>query len=411
MEILMPQMGESIQEATLTKWYKKVGDFVKTEEILFEISTDKVDTEIPSPVSGVLKERRFEEGAVIAVHSVVAVIDEKAQALAKDVTATEKTPDKIVVSEKVSETKAEIKIEETKVSASPLVKKIAKEEGIDLDKVKGSGSGGKITKEDLIAHTENLKNPSSIPEVVPQQKQEIKESEPIHSGVRETRVPLSPMRKKIAEHMVLSKRTSPHVTSVIEIDVQKIVDIREKLKKSFEKDYGFKLTYMPFFMKAALAGIKAVPEVNSMLDGSTLVYKKDVNLGVAVALEAGLIVPILKNAQEKSFQGIAKELNVLAQKARAKKLSPDEVQGGTFSISNYGGFGTVIGQPIINQPQVAIMGLGAMTKKPVVVQDAIAIHTTCYVVLTFDHRIMDGSHSGKFLSTVKDYLENWDEVI
>ncbi len=411
MEILMPQMGESIQEATLTKWYKKVGDFVKTEEILFEISTDKVDTEIPSPVSGVLKERRFEEGAVIAVHSVVAVIDEKAQALAKDATSTEKTPDKIVVSEKVSETQVEIKTEEIKVTASPLVKKIAKEEGIDLDKVKGSGSGGKITKEDLIAHTENLKNPSSIPEVAPQLKQEIKESEPINSGVRETRVPLSPMRKKIAEHMVLSKRTSPHVTSVIEIDVQKIVDIREKLKKSFEKDYGFKLTYMPFFMKAALAGIKAVPEVNSMLDGSTLVYKKDVNLGVAVALEAGLIVPILKNAQEKSFQGIAKELNILAQKARAKKLSPDEVQGGTFSISNYGGFGTVIGQPIINQPQVAIMGLGAMTKKPVVVQDAIAIHTTCYVVLTFDHRIMDGSHSGKFLSTVKDYLENWDEVI
>ena len=230
----------------------------------------------------------------------------------------------------------------------------------------------------------------------------------IIDGVRVSRVPLSGMRKKIAEHMVMSKRTSPHVTSVIEIDLQKIVDIRAKFKDKFEAANGFKLTFMPFFLHAVIEGIKAVPIVNASVDGDAILYKKDINLGCAVALDWGLIVPVIKNSSERSFVGLGRELNNLAEKARNKKLAPEDVRGGTFSISNYGGFGTVIGQPIINQPQVAIFGIGAMQKKPVVINDAIAIRTMCYCVLSFDHRVIDGSDSGKFLSTVKNVIENWN---
>jgi 2-oxoglutarate dehydrogenase E2 component (dihydrolipoamide succinyltransferase) len=232
-------------------------------------------------------------------------------------------------------------------------------------------------------------------------------SEGLLDGVRVSRVPMTGMRKKIAEHMIMSKRTSPHVTSVIEIDLQKIVDIRAKFKDKFEAAHGFKLTFMPFFLQGVIEAIKAVPITNASVDGDTIVYKKDINLGCAVALDWGLIVPVIKNASERSFAGLGRELNHLAEKARQKKLAPDDVRGGTFSISNYGGFGTVLGQPIINQPQVAIFGIGAMQKKPVVIQDAIAIRTLCYCVLSFDHRVIDGSDSGKFLSTVKSVLENW----
>jgi 2-oxoglutarate dehydrogenase E2 component (dihydrolipoamide succinyltransferase) len=226
-------------------------------------------------------------------------------------------------------------------------------------------------------------------------------------GVRIERVAMSPMRKKIAEHMVMSKHTSPHVTSIIEIDLQKVVDLRAKFKDKFESVHGTKLTFMPFFMQAAIEAIKAVPIVNASVDGGAIIYKKDVNLGIAVSLDWGLIVPVIKNATEKNFVGLAKDLNQLAEKARMKKLAPDDVRGGTFSITNYGGFGTLIGQPIINQPQVAIFGIGAMQKKPVVINDAIAIRTTCYCVLSFDHRVIDGADSGKFLSTVKKTLEEW----
>jgi len=219
---------------------------------------------------------------------------------------------------------------------------------------------------------------------------------------------MTTMRKKIAEHMVQSKRTSPHVTSVIEVDLQKIVDLRAKYKDKFEATHGFKLTFMPFFLHAVTEAIKAVPVVNASIDNDTIIYKKDINLGVAVALDWGLIVPVIKNATERSFVGMARELNNLADKARQKKLAPDDVRGGTFSVSNFGGFGTVIGQPIINQQQVAIFGIGAMQKKPVVIHDAIAIRTTCFCVLSFDHRIIDGSDSGKFLSTIKNVIENWN---
>lgn len=433
--VLMPQMGESINEGTLTKWHKKVGDTVQREEILFEISTDKVDTEIPSPVSGVLVQVLAAEGSVVAVNSVVAIVDEAGagsvaatpvaalQSQAKaPVTAApqEASPAAAAAS---SEVKGAVSSEDASrgVKSSPLVRKMAADHNIDLSMVAGSGENGRINKQDLMNYMEAAKSSGSglLTSAVQSAFAPVKTAPGAAvdstggqisgtlDGVRVERVPMTQMRKKIAEHMVMSKRTSPHVTSVIEIDIQKIVDLRAKFKDKFESTHGFKLSFMPFFMHAALEGIKAVPIVNASVDSDTIVYKKDVNLGIAVALDWGLIVPVIKNATERSFVGLAREMENLANKARNKKLAPDDVKGGTFSISNFGGFGTIIGQPIINQPQVAIMGIGAMVKKPVVVNDAIAIRTMCHVVLSFDHRVIDGSDSGKFLSTIKNTLENW----
>ncbi|MEY2988075.1 MAG: hypothetical protein RJB13_1596 [Pseudomonadota bacterium] len=428
--VLMPQMGESINEGTLTKWHKKIGDKVQREEILFEISTDKVDTEIPSPVSGVLVKILAEEGAVVAVNSVVAVVDESgsASATAQPAAAPVSAPSAPVAAPAQTDVAPSLQTDVQTVSddakgvkSSPLVRKMAAEHNIDLSKVTGSGEGGRINKQDLVSYMEAAKSTGSglVTSAAQAAFSAVKTASGAavdttggliagtSDGVRVERVPMTQMRKKIAEHMVMSKRTSPHVTSVIEIDLQKIVDLRGKFKDKFESLHGFKLSFMPFFMHAALEAIKAVPIVNASVDGDTIVYKKDVNLGIAVALDWGLIVPVIKNSTERSFVGLARELESLAGKARSKKLAPDDVKGGTFSISNFGGFGTIIGQPIINQPQVAIMGIGAMVKKPVVINDAIAIRTTCHVVLSFDHRVIDGSDSGKFLSTVKNTLENW----
>lgn len=431
--VLMPQMGESINEGTLTKWHKKVGDKVQREEILFEISTDKVDTEIPSPVSGVLVQVLAAEGTVVAVNSVVAIVDESgagasagaaapAQAAAAPAAASAHAKQAVpVVETAAARSNADDSDANRGVKSSPLVRKMAAEHNIDLSKVQGSGENGRINKQDLAPYIEAAKNTGSglVASAAQAALSPVKTAPAaavdstggqisgVADGVRVERVPMTQMRKKIAEHMVMSKRTSPHVTSVIEVDLQKVVDLRAKFKDKFETTHGFKLSFMPFFMHAALEGIKAVPIVNASVDGDTIVYKKDVNLGIAVALDWGLIVPVIKNSTERSFVGLARELENLANKARSKKLAPDDVKGGTFSISNFGGFGTIIGQPIINQPQVAIMGIGAMVKKPVVINDAIAIRTTCHVVLSFDHRVIDGSDSGKFLSTVKNTLENW----
>jgi 2-oxoglutarate dehydrogenase dihydrolipoamide succinyltransferase (E2 component) len=431
-KVLMPQMGESINEGTLTKWHKKIGETVQREEILFEISTDKVDTEIPSPVSGVLVQVLADEGAVVAVNSVVAVVDESgsaavaAQPAAASAAPAPSAPVATTPAQSTpppsSQTETQAVSDDAKgVKSSPLVRKMAAEHNIDLNKVTGSGEGGRINKQDLVSYMEAAKGTGSglVASAAQSAFSAVKTASGAavdstggliagtSDGVRVERVPMTQMRKKIAEHMVMSKRTSPHVTSVIEIDLQKIVDLRAKFKDKFESLNGFKLSFMPFFMHAALEAIKAVPIVNASVDGDTIVYKKDVNLGIAVALDWGLIVPVIKNSTERSFVGLARELESLAGKARSKKLAPDDVKGGTFSISNFGGFGTIIGQPIINQPQVAIMGIGAMVKKPVVINDAIAIRTTCHVVLSFDHRVIDGSDSGKFLSTVKNTLENW----
>ena len=429
--VLMPQMGESITEGTLTKWHKKVGDKIQREEILFEISTDKVDTEIPSPVSGVLVQVLAAEGTVIAVNSIVAVVDESGAGASVSAPAAAK-PAAPVVPAAVAPaaasaapvavaSEAEGEDASRGVKSSPLVRKMAAEHNIDLTKIAGTGENGRINKQDLMSYMEAAKGTGSglVASAAQAAFSAVKTASAaavdstggqifgLVDGVRVERVPMTQMRKKIAEHMVMSKRTSPHVTSVIEIDLQKIVDLRAKFKDKFEALHGFKLSFMPFFMHAALEAIKAVPIVNASIDGDTIIYKKDVNLGIAVALDWGLIVPVIKNSTERSFVGLARELESLAGKARNKKLAPDDVRGGTFSISNFGGFGTIIGQPIINQPQVAIMGIGAMVKKPVVVNDAIAIRTTCHVVLSFDHRVIDGSDSGKFLSTVKNTLENW----
>lgn len=430
--VLMPQMGESINEGTLTKWHKKVGDKVQREEILFEISTDKVDTEIPSPVSGILVQVLANEGTVVAVNSVVAVVDESgasagaaAPVAAKPAPAAAPSPaapaTPAPVAAATPSTALPVEDSNRNVKSSPLVRKMAAEHNIDLSKVSGSGENGRINKQDLVTYMEAAKSTGSglVTSAAQAAFSAVKTASGAAvdstggqisgqiDGVRVERVPMSQMRKKIAEHMVMSKRTSPHVTSVIEVDLQKVVDLRAKFKDKFESLHGFKLSFMPFFMHAALEAIKAVPIVNASVDGDTIIYKKDVNLGIAVALDWGLIVPVIKNSTERSFVGLARELESLATKARNKKLAPDDVKGGTFSISNFGGFGTIIGQPIINQPQVAIMGIGAMVKKPVVVNDAIAIRTTCHVVLSFDHRVIDGSDSGKFLSTVKNTLENW----
>ncbi len=416
-EIVMPQMGESIQEGTLTKWHKKVGDKVEREEIIFEISTDKVDTEIPSPASGTIVEILAKEGETVNVNAVVAILDTSNSA-----TSIVEAPIKQIEPAQLSQPQPSHAIPESpsqKVAASPLARKMAHEHDLDLSQIQGSGEGSKIVKNDILNALQNGKISPLIAAAAAQVAapvfsapvEHIKNSggstEGIVDGVRVQRVPMTAMRKKIAEHMVMSKRTSPHVTSVIEIDLQKIVDLRNKFKDKFEKTHGFKLSFMPFFLHAAIEGVKTVPIINASVDGDTIVYKKDINLGVAVALDWGLIVPVIKQASEKSFVGLGRELNNLAEKARLKKLSPDDVRGGTFSISNFGGFGTIIGQPIINQPQVAIFGIGAMQKKPLVINDAIAIRTTCHCVLSFDHRVIDGSDSGKFLSTVKNVLENW----
>lgn len=422
--IIMPQMGESIQEGTLTKWHKKVGDKVQQEEILFEISTDKVDTEIPSPTTGVLVQILAQEGETINVNAVVGVIDTAAapgtQASAPAAAQTQ-APAAKPEPQKESVASASVSTSSTeKMNASPLARKMAQEHAVDLSTIQGSGEGSKIVKNDILSALEGGKvSPliahaaaNMIAPVVSAPTEHVKAtggaSEGIVDGVRVSRVPMNTMRKKIAEHMVMSKRTSPHVTSVIEIDLQKIVDLRAKFKDKFEAMHGFKLSFMPFFIHAVIEAIKAVPVVNASTDGETITYKKDINLGIAVALDWGLIVPVIKNAPSRSFVGLGNEMNNLAEKARNKKLAPDDVRGGTFSISNFGGFGTIIGQPIINQPQVAIFGIGAMQKKPVVINDAIAIRTMCYCVLSFDHRIIDGSDSGKFLSTVKNVIENWN---
>ncbi len=449
--VLMPQMGESIQEGTITQWHKKVGDTVQQDELLLEISTDKVDTEIPSPFAGTLVEILSQEGDVVKVNAPIAVIDPdakggsaektdapkeepkqegsandapKAEAQKPEAKVESKEPTQPQEKQEPAEGKAETEAKpetegSNRVVASPLARKIAKEHSVDLQSVRGTGDGNKIVKEDVLsaiqngdktqtsaAETGSAKTDSPL--VTAAKKADDPALETLADGTRVQRVRMSTMRKKIAEHMVMSKQTSPHVTSIIEIDVQKIVDLRAKHKGKFESQYGFKLSFMPFFMEAALKAVKAVPIINSSIDGDTIIYKKDVNLGMAVALENGLIVPVIKNAHEKNFVGLGHELNSLAEKARTKKLLPQDVRGGTFSITSYGGFGTVIGQPIINQPQVAIFGIGAMQKKPVVINDAIAIRTMVYCVLSFDHRVIDGSDSGKFLSTVKNTLENWD---
>jgi len=461
-DVVMPQMGESIFEGTITKWLKKPGDKVERDEPLFEISTDKVDAEIPSPSAGVLKEIKVPEGQTVPIQTVVAVIDGAGSAAA---TAPAPTPAAAapsakpapvapapapapVASKPAAQTPAPAAAplppaaqatpaaSAERIHSSPLVRRMAKEHGVDLSTLEGSGAGGRITKQDMEAVI--AASSSAAPASAPAAARPIPPPAPsavahpgtaaahgsqfipaLQVGVPRERIyfgnyevhPLSVMRQKIAEHMVASKHVSPHVYSVDEIDMSKIAALRAKSKEEFEKRYETKLTFMPFFVKAAVAGLRAYPIVNSSLDGTNVVSHKEINIGIAVALDWGLIVPVVKNADEKNLLGIQRNLNDLAERARSKKLKPEEVQEGTFSITNPGVFGGLFGLPVISQPNVGILGLGAIEKRPVVINDSIAIRSMCYVTLSYDHRVVDGAIAHQFLHKVKETLENWAEPV
>ena len=450
-DIVMPQMGESIFEGTITKWFKKPGDKVERDEPLFEISTDKVDAEIPSPVAGVLKEIKCKEGETVPIQTVVAVIDAAgapASAAAPASTAAAPKPTPAPAPAVAAPRPAPIPMpapaapraapvaatgpapmrEGERIHSSPLVRRLAKEHGINLSGVPGSGAGGRISEKDILAVIEGgssasaAASPSSAASTMPppapgvpggQARVAFETAVPrekIYFGHYEVQ-PLSVMRQRIAEHMIASKRVSPHVYSVDEVDMSKVAALRAKSKDEFEKRYDTKLTFMPFFVKAAVAGLRAFPTMNASLDGTNVVLHKEINIGIAVALDWGLIVPVIKTADEKNLLGIQRTLNDLAERARAKRLKPEEVQEGTFSITNPGVFGGLFGLPVISQPNVGILGLGAIEKRPVVVDDAIAIRSMCYVTLSYDHRVVDGAIAHQFLHKVKETLENWSEPV
>ena len=426
-EMLMPQMGESIAEATIAKWRKKPGESVQKDEVILEISTDKVDSEIPAPAAGVIAELLFNEGDVVPVKTKIAVIDTDAAGATTTIAPVasngsaphvEAAPAPVA---EVAAPKKESKDESGRYY-SPLVKSLAETHGVslaELDSLSGSGQGGRVTKEDFLKYVESrgaksapAPTPASIPAPsAPAARPAPTPSTPsVEWGSDGTRVVMmDTMRQAIADHMVKSKHTSPHVYSIQEVDVTNIANWRAKHKGAFEKSEGFSLSFTPFFLEATTKALEAFPYVNCSLDGKKIVLKKHVNLGCAVALgNTGLIVPVIKKAEEKNLVGIARSLNDLAQRARNKKLVPDDVAGGTFTVTNPGVFGTIIGTPIINQPQVAILCLGAIKKRPVVIDDMIAIRQICYLTLSYDHRIVDGSLGGQFLAFIRDYLENWD---
>ncbi len=457
-DIVMPQMGESIFEGTITKWLKKPGDKVERDEPLFEISTDKVDAEIPSPSAGVLKEIKVGEGQTVPIQTVVGVIDAagsaaaapspapsapapvKAAAPAAPQAAAPKTaPAPVAAAPRAAMPAAAPPAAQDggRIHSSPLVRRMASEHGIDLSTVAGTGAGGRISKQDIEAVIAAGGAPVAAPpasgaSAAPSRPAAPPTAAPAPPGVSgaqahvalETAVPrekiyfghyevqpMSTMRQRIAEHMVASKRVSAHVYSVDEIDMTKVAALRAKSKDEFEKRYETKLTFMPFFVKAAVAGLRAFPALNASLDGTNVVLHKEINIGIAVALDWGLLVPVVKNADEKNILGIQRTMNDLAERARSKKLKPEEVQESTFSITNPGVFGGLFGLPVISQPNVGILGLGAIEKRPVVINDSIAIRSMCYVTLSYDHRVVDGAIAHQFLHKVKGTLENWAEPV
>jgi 2-oxoglutarate dehydrogenase E2 component (dihydrolipoamide succinyltransferase) len=426
-DIIMPKLGESVEEATITKWFVKVGDTVSEDDPLLEIATDKVDSEIPSPVAGVVKEIFFDTNSVVPVGKAVAVIalegSEAAstQPAAKPAasTAADETPKAAA-----SQPTVEIAQSESDKFYSPLVKSIAKEEGIsmaELDKIQGSGKDGRLTKEDLLNYLKSGKKGAAQPSApaaqpvaapgasAPAQPAKVNVSVSAGDEIRE----MDRMRRIIADHMVMSKQVSPHVTSIVEADMTNIVIWRNKVKDQFQKKYGEKLTFMPVFTEAVAKALRDFPGVNASVDGNNIIYRKNVNVGIAVSLPSGnLIVPVIKQADQKNLAGLASDINRLANEARNNKLSPDSIQGGTFTITNFGSFNNIIGTPIINQPQVAILATGSIEKKPAVIEtpagDAIAIRHKMFLSLSYDHRIVDGALGGGFLRKIADYLEAFD---
>lgn len=424
-EVLMPQMGESITEGTLTKWLKKVGDSVTRDEPIFEISTDKVDAEIPSPAAGILSEIRVQEGQTVTINTVVAVIGGGSSAPAAAPSAAPAPAPAVPPSATPAATPAvsapAASVGETPRS-SPLVRKIASENNIDLRSIPGTGASGRITKQDILGHLQGTPAPiAPTPAVTPTPAAAPAPVKPAPAPAAPAPlpgelVPLSKMRSIIAKRMVESKATSPHVHTVFKVDMTRIVKLREKEKNKYEQRNGVKLTYMPFITRAAIQALRKHPIVNASMQGEAILYSKNINVGIAVALEWGLIVPVVKQAEEKSFLGVARSIVDLAERARAKKLSPDDVAGGTFTLTNSGIFGEQFGMPIIAQPQSAILGIGGLNKEAVVLtdkdgQDTIAIRSMQHFALGFDHRIIDGADAGKFMSDFKAYLENWSEDI
>jgi pyruvate dehydrogenase E2 component (dihydrolipoamide acetyltransferase) len=464
-DVVMPQMGESIFEGTITKWLKKPGEKVNRDEPLFEISTDKVDAEIPSPAAGVLKEIKVAEGATVQVNTVVGTIAAEGEAAAAPAAApqpqaaappapktetaprapepakAEPAPRAPERAKPAAQPAAEEQEDEStvlqfpqgkgeegeRIRSSPLVRRIARENSIDLNQVRGTGLGGRITKEDIVrfvehpaqhpaASTPAAKAPAaSAPAYQPGAAAPAMPSQqPI--AIPGELVPMSAMRKKIAERMVQSKRTSAHVHSVFEVDLTRVMAVRQREKASFEQRTGTRLTMMPFFCRAAIESIRNWPIINASVEGDNLHYHRNVNLGIAVALDWGLIVPVIKRAEELNFLGLQRAVIDLAERARNKKLLPDEVAGGTFTVTNPGSYGQMFGLPIIMQPQVAILGVGSIKKQPVVVTDpnggdSIAIRSICHIILGYDHRVIDGAVGDQYLRDVAKYLENWNEPL
>jgi 2-oxoglutarate dehydrogenase E2 component (dihydrolipoamide succinyltransferase) len=468
-DVIMPQMGESIFEGTITKWLKQPGEKVQRDEPLFEISTDKVDAEIPAPASGTLQDIKVQAGNTVQVNTVVGTIAEEGAAVSAPApTASQpakpaaggnggravqaeaaqpprgeepKAASKASADSSADEKTAPLALQEQghveeeseageRVRSSPLVRKIAKENNVDLTKVPGTGLGGRITKDDIeafiakhgavapAAAASAPPAPSYAPPAGPAPSMPAVTTplQPVGGITPGEVVPMSVMRKKIAEHMVMSKRTSAHVHGIFEVDVTRIVRIRESMKAKFEQATGNKLTYTPFFARAVIHGIRKWPIINSSVEGDNIHYHASINLGIAVALDWGLIVPVVKSAEERSFVGLQRAISDLGERARSKKLKPDEVQGGTFTITNPGIFGAKFGLPIINQPQVAIMGVGGITKKPVVVtdrdgNDSIAIRSMMHLSIGYDHRVIDGAVADQFMDEVKKFLQNWNEEL
>jgi pyruvate dehydrogenase E2 component (dihydrolipoamide acetyltransferase) len=436
-DVVMPQMGESIFEGTITKWLKKPGDKVQRDEPLFEISTDKVDAEIPAPTSGVLQEIKVTEGNTVQVNTVVGSIAADGEAAAPSKPAPAKAaepapapaksaappppparaPEAAAPSKEPVESAHEEEGDGDRTRSSPLVRRLARDNNVDLARVQGTGLGGRITKQDIMAFIENQGSgaapaPSSGAGPSAPAPGRPAAPAPIPGDV----VPMTQMRKIIFQRMIESRRTSAHVHNLFEVDMTRIVNLRAKLKNGFEQRYGVRLTFMPFFVRAVIIALQQFPILNASVENDSIHYHQHINMGIAVALDWGLIVPVLKNSEEKNFLGLQRGITDLGERARTKKLAPDEVQGSTFTITNPGTFGAVFGLPIINQPNVAIMGVGGIAKAPVVVtdtqgNDSIAIRSLVHLTLGYDHRVIDGAVADQFMSLVKKTLENWSEDV
>jgi 2-oxoglutarate dehydrogenase E2 component (dihydrolipoamide succinyltransferase) len=447
-DVVMPQMGESIAEGTVVKWLKKVGEKVERDEPLLEISTDKVDAEIPSPSSGTLTEIIAQEGQTVGVNTVVARIgadgeaagasapppppSQPAAAAAKPEPATAPAPapppeppaqidtqrpetrvdapppQAAAATEQNDDENVASLDERRRTKSSPLVRKIAQENNVDISRLQGSGVSGRVTKNDILDFLQQPKTAAPAQQAPAQPPAPRPPAMTFASGENNRIEPLSVMRKKIAQHMVLSKQTSAHVTTVFEVDFTAIDKLRRQYKDAYA-ERGTKLTFLPFIIQAVVTGLREFPTINASMDDASVIYHRDLNIGIAVALEWGLIVPVVKNADEKNILGLSKSINDLGERARTKKLAPDDVQGGTFTITNPGIYGGLFGTPIINQPQVAILGVGGVKKRPVVIEtkegDFIAIRSMCILSLTFDHRLIDGAIADQFMARVKAFIE------